>query len=77
MKSMAISEFKAHALKVLDEVAKSRETVIITKRGIPIAEVGPHRGTNTKAVPGKLEHVFVFEKDIVSPLEEEEWEACR
>lgn len=77
MKSMAISEFKAHALKVLDEVAKSRETVIITKRGIPIAEVGPHRGTKAKAVPGKLEHVFVFEKDIVSPLEEEEWEACR
>ncbi|PJC73521.1 MAG: type II toxin-antitoxin system Phd/YefM family antitoxin, partial [Syntrophobacterales bacterium CG_4_8_14_3_um_filter_49_14] len=33
MKTMAISEFKAYALKVLNDVAKSQETVVITKRG--------------------------------------------
>lgn len=68
MKNLSISDFSAHAFRVLDEVSKSRETVVITKRGVPLAEIGPPRITTDKAVPGKLEHVFVFEKDIVSPL---------
>ena len=32
MKTMAISEFKAHALKVINEVEKSQETIVITKK---------------------------------------------
>ncbi len=43
MKTMAISEFKTHALKVLNEVAKSQETIVITKRGKPLAQVVPYR----------------------------------
>jgi len=43
MKTMAISKFKAHALKVLNEVAKSQETIVITKRGKPLAQVVPYR----------------------------------
>ena len=76
MKTMAISEFKAHALKVLNEVAKSQETVVITKRGKPLAQVVPHRQPEVKPTPGKLADAFVFEKDIITPLGEELWEAC-
>jgi prevent-host-death family protein len=75
MKTMAISEFKAHALKVLDDVAKSQETIVITKRGKPIAQVGPHRKSEMKPIPGKLAHAFVFEKDIITPLGKGLWEA--
>lgn len=77
MKTMAVSEFKAHALKVLDEVAKSREAIVITKRGKPLAQVIPHRVPEMKPVPGKLADAFVFEKDIVTPLGEGLWEACK
>jgi prevent-host-death family protein len=77
MKTMAISEFKAHALKVLDKVAASQETIVITKRGKPIAQVRPHRSYNTKPAPGRLADAFVFEKDIVAPLGEGLWEACQ
>lgn len=77
MKTMAISEFKAHALKVLNEVAKTQETIVITKRGKPLAQVIPHRESEMKPTPGKLADAFVFEKDIITPLGEGLWEVCQ
>ncbi len=77
MKTMAISEFKAHALKVLNDVAKSQETIVITKRGKPLAQVVPHRKSEMKPTPGKLADSFVFEKDVITPLGEGLWEACK
>lgn len=76
MKSMAVSEFKAHALRALDEVAKSRESILVTKRGKPLARVVPF-DEKEESQPGKLAHALVFEGDIVSPLGEEMWEVCR
>lgn len=43
MKTMAVTEFKAHALKVLDNISKDQEDIIITKRGKPLAKVIPFR----------------------------------
>ena len=77
MKTMAISEFKAHALDVLGQVAKSKQSVVVTKRGKPIVEVVPFRGVDDAPVPGKLAETLVFEKDIISPIGEAEWNAAR
>jgi prevent-host-death family protein len=77
MKTMAISKFKAYALKILDQVAKSQESIVITKRGKPLAEVVPFRKSDKNPVPGKLADTLVFEKDIVSPLGEDMWDACK
>ena len=77
MKMMAISKFKAHALKILDEVAESQEKVVITKRGKPLAEVIPYQRVEGNSKPGKLADALVFEKDIVSPLGEKIWDACK
>jgi prevent-host-death family protein len=77
MKTMAISEFKAHALKILNEVAKSHETILITKRGQPLAQVVPYRKPLMKPTKGKLADAFVFEKDIITPLGAGLWEACQ
>ena len=77
MKTMAISEFKARALQVINNVAKSQETIVITKRGKPLARVTPHRQPDLKPGPGRLAKSFVFEKDIVQPLGGESWDACR
>ena len=76
MKTMAISHFKAQALKVLDQIARNHETLIITKRGKPIAQIVPYRDEAQQAEPGRLADTLVFEEDIVSPLGEEMWEAA-
>jgi prevent-host-death family protein len=74
---MAVSEFKAHALQVLGQVAKNNEPVLVTKRGKPLAEVVPYRGSEQPPVPGRLSETLVFEKDILSPLGESIWNASR
>lgn len=77
MQVMGISEFKAHALNVLDQVAKSKNPVIVTKRGKPLAQILPYQADQVDHRPGKLADTLVFEKDIVSPLGEEMWDACK
>ncbi len=77
MKTMAITEFKAHSLQVISQVAKTREGVVVTKRGRPVAEVVPFRGQAKALVPGQLSETLVFEKDIVSPVGESDWSASR
>ncbi len=77
MKSMPISEFKAHALHVLGQVAKTKQSVVVTKRGKPLVEVVPVRERNEKPVPGTLAGTLVFEKDIESPIGEGDWNAAQ
>ena len=41
MKTMAAGKFKDLCLKTLDEVARTRSPVVITKRGRPVAKLVP------------------------------------
>ena len=68
MTNMAISAFKAHALQVVGQVARTKEGIVITKRGKPVARVIPYQQETTTCVPGKLSAALIFEADIVSPL---------
>jgi prevent-host-death family protein len=77
MTSMAISVFKAHALQAVGRVARSRDCIVITKRGKPIAQVVPYQPSEATLKPGRLSEALVFEEDIVSPLEEGMWETAR
>ena len=77
MKTMGISQFKTHALKTIDQVAATHEIVVITKRGKPMAQIIPYQNLNSKHKPGKLADTLVFENDIISPLGEEMWDACK
>lgn len=75
MKTLAISDFKAHALQILGQVAETKEPVLVTRRGKPLAEVVPFTSETPHA--GKLADALVFEEDIVSPLGGEMWDACK
>lgn len=75
MKTLAVTEFKAHALKVLDQIAKTRESVLVTKRGEPLVEVVPYSPEIPR--PGSLADALVFEDDILEPLGDEMWDACK
>jgi prevent-host-death family protein len=41
MRSIAASQFKARCLALLDEVAETKETLVVTKRGKAVAKVVP------------------------------------
>ena len=77
MKKLSISKFKAHALKLIDNVSKTHEEIIITKRGLPIAKVIPNFSKNNKPVPGKLSNTLINENDIISPLGKEIWHSAK
>jgi prevent-host-death family protein len=74
MKQMAAGEFKAKCLMVMDEVQKTGEPVMITKRGKPVAQLVP--------APNEADDIFGYMRgkvkilgDIVGPIiPEEDWE---
>jgi prevent-host-death family protein len=41
MRTIPAGRFKAQCLKLLDEVAETGETIVVTKRGKPVAKVEP------------------------------------
>jgi prevent-host-death family protein len=41
MRTIPAGQFKARCLKLLDEVAETGETIVVTKRGRPVARVEP------------------------------------
>lgn len=68
-------EFKAKCLKLLDEVAEKRETLVITKRGKPVAHLIPPPAEKIDPF-GVLKGSVIWEGDIISPLDVE-WEAMK
>ena len=71
---MAISQFKTHALKVIDQLSQNNESIIVTKRGKPLALITPYANSTKRIKPGQISDTLVFEEDIVSPLGEDMWE---
>ena len=75
MRVMKASEFKATCLKVMDEVEKTGEAVLITKNGKPVSKLVP-AGMRPKSLFGVMKGRMRITGDIVSPLAEG-WEADR
>ena len=40
-RTVAVSELKTHCLRLVEEVARQRRAIVVTKRGKPIARVVP------------------------------------
>ncbi len=75
MNTLTISEFKAKALAIVAQVAKTGEPVVVTKRGKPIAKVIPFFVATKPLQPGRMQGTVLHEDDIVSPLGAEMWNA--
>ena len=73
MKKMAAGSFKIHCLAVMDEVQAKRETVVITKRGRPVAKLIP-ADSDSDDIYNFLAGKGSITGDVVSPaLGREEW----
>jgi prevent-host-death family protein len=75
MKKMAAGAFKVHCLAVMDEVQSKRESVLITKRGKPVAKLVPADNDADKDdLFGFMAGKGKIIGDIVSPaISPEEW----
>lgn len=63
-KTVPAGKFKAECLGLIDQVAKTRESFIVTKRGKPVVEVVPVQVQKTKPLHGSV----TVHGDIVGPI---------
>jgi prevent-host-death family protein len=77
MKKIAAGKFKAQCLKVMEQVRTTREPVLITKRGQPLAKLVPPEKASDDFI-GSLEGIITIHGDIESPVVPlEDWDALR
>jgi prevent-host-death family protein len=77
MKKMPAGEFKTRCLSVMDSVQKTKESVLITKHGRPVAKLVPAE-EESRDFLGRLEGIIKIVGDIESPIEPiEAWEVSR
>jgi prevent-host-death family protein len=74
--TIAAGEFKAKCLKLLDQVADQRETLLITKHGRPVARLVPVPADDSVDPIGAMRGSVLWEGDIISPIDVE-WEAMK
>jgi len=60
-----VTKFKATCLALLDEIGERGGTITITKRGRPLATVGPARGAAWKCPEGSWIGKVTISGDIV------------
>ena len=69
MKTVPAGQFKTHCLSLLNEVAQTHETVVVTKYGKPVAQVIPYTSDSESENP--LKDSIVFEDNLVDPIDVE------
>ena len=74
-KTIGAAEFKAHCLRILDEIARSGEGVTITKRGRAVAEVTPIAAQEERDFVGSMKGSLVRYDRPFDPASEKPWDA--
>lgn len=79
VEEMAISKFKATCLSVVERVRKTRTPILITRHGVPVAQIGPPQpAEQPKSWLGSMAGTGQILGDIVGPsTDPSEWEAMR
>lgn len=73
MKKIGAGSFKTRCLALMDEVQSKHETIVITKRGRPVAKLVPVR-TDKDEIYNFLGGKGTITGDVVSPaISSEEW----
>ena len=72
-RQIAAGEFKAKCLHILDEVQQTRQEIVITKRGKPVARLVPAE-EKVPSIFGRMKGSGIIIGDIISPIDEK-WDA--
>jgi len=77
MKKIAAGEFKAKCLALMEDVRSTRQPILITKRGKPVAKLVPAEPEKDEWI-GRLNGKMRIVGDIESPVVPlDEWEVLR
>lgn len=77
-KMIGAAEFKAHCLRILDEIERTGEPVTVTKRGRPFAQVNPIAKKERRSIIGALKgSVLKYEGPFDPAIDSGEWNANR
>ncbi len=74
MESLSVSEFKSKCLSVFEDIKRQKKKILITKRGVPIAEIRPVENQKKDIL---LKDTVLYMGDIVSPVAEDDWEVLK
>lgn len=78
MQTIKASEFKAKCLALMDEVARTGETIRVTKNGKPVAELRPVKPAKPVSPFGMWKGHTRALGDIISPaVDPDDWEALK
>ena len=69
---IAAADFKANCLRLMDEVARQRRPIIITKRGKPVAKLVPIEQEPTDLF-GYMAGTARICGDIINPIDDAGW----
>ena len=67
------AQFKAQCLKLMDKVEKTRQPIVITKHGRPVAQLAPIPA-DTDSLFGYMKGTLRINDDVTAPLDIE-WSA--
>ena len=71
---ITVTEFKAKCLALLDEIGEKGGTITITKRGKPLAKVGPARKPAWKSLEGILAGKVEYDDEKFQEQRRKIWE---
>jgi prevent-host-death family protein len=78
VKEIAISEFKAKCLALIDQVQKTKKPILITRFGKPVAEVIPPSPKPVSNWIGSMKGTVEILGDIIAPANDEsDWEVLK
>jgi prevent-host-death family protein len=75
--TISISEFKATCLAVLERVRRTGASIVVTKRGVPVAEINPPSLARTgEGWLGSMRGTATLADDLIEPASTSgEWDA--
>lgn len=77
MGTIQASEFKAKCLALMDEIARTGETLVVTKNGKPVVQVSAYRPPRANSPIGLQKGQIQILGDIISPIGTDLWEVLK
>lgn len=77
MHTIQASEFKAKCLALMDEVARTGQSIVVTKNGRPVAELRAHRPPRAESPLGLHADTTLIRGDIVATDSKTRWKALK
>ncbi len=64
-KVVTATHFKTHCLRLLEDVRRTRQPLVVTRHGRPVAEIGP---PSAAATANPLKGSVLHQDDLLSPV---------